>query len=67
MKRALLGTCVLLTMVFSVGCNRACKDLEDVCGRCADANIQAACLSVVEESNEEDCADSVAGFEAICQ
>jgi hypothetical protein len=49
------------------GCNKACRELEDVCGRCADPNVQAACLSVVDESNEEDCADSVAGFESICQ
>lgn len=67
MMRALLATFALFTVVATSGCGRACKDLEDVCNRCGDANLQAACLAVVEADDAQDCADSVEGFEAVCQ
>ena len=64
--RVMFSALLLSIAAFSAGCGKACKDLEDVCNRCEDANIQAACQSVVDADDQDGCAESVAGFEAVC-
>jgi hypothetical protein len=64
--RALFTAILLSLAALSSGCGKACKDLEDVCNRCADANIKAACQATADENNQDDCTDSIEGFELIC-
>jgi hypothetical protein len=55
-RRATLTALGAATLVWlSTGCATPCESLQDTCDGCADAQVRAACESVVRVGSDDQC------------